>query len=234
MFTRSGHLYAAQQLRPENAATADLGWLDPHPAPVLGDGRLADAALAAEMLAEWYDLSGGVITFRRTGLRWGYLSDQTCLPGYRRPSAESADVTAVYLHSTARARSAGHPVVLPGAPGAAGLLDAAVLLADASAVLLAALDRYLVGSADLAAWYLSSPCDLRFCRYHGGGEAAAGAGRVVEPLDAGTIAPLYWVPGSGAVPVTSSQWPDFALTRSPECHLRLTSPAVADDVHQAA
>ena len=190
---RTRRLYSALQLGPDNARTnPDLHWLarDRTGAPPAECAGIAAEALAAMMIADWHESTGGDLRARRTALHWGALFDDPYAAGFRRPS----EVTAVYLHATARAITNGHPHLGAAGAGAA----AAVLLADATAVLLTVLDRYLSGASALSRWFLNSWCDPRVCAHHGDGQGTTRSGRPVAPLVWATMPAHHWNPASGA------------------------------------
>jgi len=107
-----------------------------------------------------------------------------------------------------------------------GTLSATALLDDAAAVLLAVLDRHLTGAGDLTAWYLATPCDSRNCLYHGDGRGRERKGSGVEPVDYGTLPPLYWNPGYGSVETHPALWHEL-VARDPSVRrsIRLPIPA---------
>lgn len=203
-------------------------WLVPNPPIVLPDGRRVDGALLSAMRAEWERIGGGLIYVDGKPRPWVRLVDDPYVIGARRPAGEAHDVAAVLHHATARAVTAGlREHGGRNRPGAS-LLLADVLLADAAAVVLAVLDRHLLGAADLTRWYLDTVCDRRHCRYHGDGDDVTDqqTGVCFEPLDLCSIPDLYWFAGRGAVEVEPSAWHDTVRRGSPG-PFRLAGPATA-------
>jgi hypothetical protein len=204
----------------------DLNWLVPAEAS-FPDGRPLDGELVAAMIAEWGRIRGGAVYVERFQRRWAHVSDDPYTIGGPRLEGEGNDVTAVLNHALGRAVTAGlrSPHSEGNVPGSS-YLSAITLLDDAAAVLLAVLDRHLVGAGDLAAWYLASPCDARNCLYHGDGRGPEHPGAGVTALDYLALSPLYWYPGLGSVEVHTAEWARLASqpadSRRP---IRLPTPA---------
>jgi hypothetical protein len=206
----------------------DLTWLVAPDAP-LPDGRAVDAALLSAMIAEWRAIIGGAVYVSRLQRRWASISDEPWTMGSQRLEGEANDVTAVLNHANGRAVTAGlsAPHSEGNVPGSS-YLSATALLADAVAVLLAVLDRHLVGAGDLTAWYLATPCDPRNCLYHGDGRGPERRGSGVEPVDYGALPPLYWHPGYGTVETHPAVWHELvARDTAVRRPIRLPTPATA-------
>lgn len=205
----------------------DLEWFIPPDARV-PDGRVVDGALLADMIGEWHRIVGGTVSVSRFGRKWASLSDDPMTLGSARPEGEGHDVAAVLNHALGRALTAGlkDPHDFGNVPGNS-YLCATALLEDTAALLLAILDRHLTGGAELTAWYLASPCDVRNCLYHGDGRRPEVPGSGVEPLDYAELPRLYWYPGLGTVEVHPWAWDTLAPLPTEERRpIRVPMPAL--------
>ncbi|MBS2550191.1 hypothetical protein KGQ19_25310 [Catenulispora sp. NL8] len=205
----------------------DLAWLVP-PGAHVPDGRMVSGALLADMIAEWHRIVGGSVSVSRLKRKWASLGDDPMTLGSSRPEGEGHDVAAVLNHALGRAVTAGlkDPHDGGNTPGNS-YLCATLIQEDTAAVLLAILDRHLTGGAELAAWYLASPCDVRNCLHHGDDRGPEVPGSGVEPLDYKALPRLYWYPRLGTVEIHPWAWDTLAPMPAEERRpIRVPMPAL--------